>query len=148
MKTPLAALRPTIAPLARTPSSLLLRTTYFFALWFVVCAAAACGGDSNVIECTEGETDPCICDTLTLGFQTCGSDGTYGACDCSGVTPNATSNNGTSGNNSAGGDVVLGDEADDDSACSSAGATPGWLGLAFGALLLRRRQRPRVTTEV
>ncbi len=70
------------------------------------CAASAlalawfqqgCGGD----DCTPGRTTSCACPSGS-GVQTCGDDGTFGACDCSDPSGPASSSSSSGGGGSGG----------------------------------------------
>ncbi len=44
---------------------------------------AACGGDegeTNVLSCVEGSSQPCVSECSTVGLQQCDSGGNWGAC--------------------------------------------------------------------
>lgn len=55
--------------------------TRAFCLTFLLLASACDNGSTG---CTSGETQACTCGSLS-GTQTCGSDGTFGACMCTGT---------------------------------------------------------------
>ncbi|HEX9412598.1 MAG TPA: MYXO-CTERM sorting domain-containing protein [Ktedonobacterales bacterium] len=101
------------------------------------------GGSAGVATCVPGKTDLCACAGAKSGVQTCGPNGTFGSCDCTGTGTGGTST-GTTG--------MAAPTAADDSGCScntpGADASKGSVALVgLGALAWltrgrRRSQRP------
>jgi poly(hydroxyalkanoate) depolymerase family esterase len=86
-------------------------------------ASSSSGGEAG--ECVPGRMRPCDCPGGGESFETCGSDGSYGACDCPEVIEEPSSCAQAAGGGGAGG--------------------RGWAlalaGLALGAVATRRRRR-------
>ncbi len=60
-----------------------------FGLLGLACADEAERGDDFGGTCMVGTTTPCTCPPAAQGIATCGPDGLYGACSCSGATGTA-----------------------------------------------------------
>src|SRR5262245_41889813 len=65
-------------------------------------AAASCAESDG--ECYPTDWRACTCNGGAEGYQQCGADGAYGACNCSGNIPGLTTSAGTGGSGGGGGD--------------------------------------------
>ncbi len=104
------------------------------ALATIVIALPMCGGNS-VANCVAGQSTACTGNAGCSGSQVCGSDGTYGACDCGSADGGVDSSPVTDGspvNDSNPTDSPSQDVADDaaDAASFSVLSIPGLGGLA------------------
>lgn len=86
----------------------------------LVMAMAGCSGTDNLFDCTPGKVDTCPCAGGGQGVQTCGSDGTFGACECG----SATGTGGSSASSSAGGGPSTGTGGATGSGGSGTGGAP------------------------